>query len=28
VATDGEVITMDTPLEFRIHRRALEVMVP
>jgi diacylglycerol kinase family enzyme len=28
VATDGEVSTMDTPLEFRIRRRALEVIVP
>jgi diacylglycerol kinase family enzyme len=28
VATDGEVSTMDTPLEFRIRRRALEVMAP
>lgn len=28
VATDGEVTTMQTPLEFRILPRALEVMVP
>ena len=28
VATDGEVNPMDTPLEFRIRRRALEVLVP
>ena len=28
VATDGEVAAMDTPLEFRIRRRALEVIVP
>lgn len=28
VATDGEVTLMDTPLEYRIHRQALEVLVP
>lgn len=28
VATDGEVQTMRTPLQFRVHRRALEVIVP
>jgi diacylglycerol kinase family enzyme len=28
VATDGEVRVMDTPLEFRIRPRALQVMVP
>ena len=28
VATDGEVTPMETPLEFRIVPRALEVLVP
>lgn len=28
VATDGEVSTMDTPLEFRIRPRSLQVIVP
>lgn len=28
VATDGEVTSMDTPLEFRIHPHALQVLVP
>jgi diacylglycerol kinase family enzyme len=28
VATDGEVTSMETPLEFRIVPRALEVIVP
>lgn len=28
VATDGEVTVMDTPLEYRIHPRALRVIVP
>ena len=28
VATDGEVVVMRTPLEYRIHPRALQVVVP
>ena len=28
VATDGEVLVMDTPLRFRVHPRALRVCVP
>ena len=28
VSLDGEVVTLDNPLEFRIRRRALRVMVP
>jgi diacylglycerol kinase family enzyme len=28
VATDGEVCMLDTPLHYRIHSRALQVIVP
>jgi diacylglycerol kinase family enzyme len=28
VARDGEVSTMESPLEYRIHRKALRVIVP